>query len=62
MWIMQKRYQHYTANGIEWSKWFEIPTARTLPEWQLKGKLRNEYRSVETDSGMIVPLHANKDK
>lgn len=58
---MQKRYQHYTANGIEWSKWFEIPTARTLPEWQLKGKLRNEYRALLAD-GTAVALPANKDK
>lgn len=39
---MEKRYQCFTVNGIEWSSWFEYDGEQY--QWQLKGKLKNEYR------------------
>lgn len=39
---MEKRYEHYTKNGIEWTDWFEWDGEKY--KWQLKNKLRNEYR------------------
>lgn len=44
--MIWKRYQIWTRNGLEWSKWFRYDRG-TLEKWQLKGKLLNEYR--ETD-------------
>jgi len=43
---MQKRYQRYTRNGIEWSQWFTVPENCEREKWQLRGKLLNEYRSL----------------
>lgn len=40
---MQKRYEHYTAKGKEFTRWFDAVCDST-PKWQLEGKLRNEYR------------------
>ena len=51
--MIQKRYQTFTENGKEWSKWFEF--SGTLEKWQLKGKLLNEYRELKGD-GEVVPL------
>lgn len=45
--IIEKRYQRFTREGIEWSKWF-IYRSTYLPKWQLKNKLLNEYRNAET--------------
>lgn len=39
---MKKRYQYYAKDGIKWSKWFDYNGEEEL--WQLKGKLKNEYR------------------
>ena len=39
---MEKRYEHYTKNGIEWTSWFEWDGEKY--KWQLKNKLKNEYR------------------
>ena len=41
---MQKRYEHYTKNGIEWTPWFDYDGEEY--EWQMKNKLRNEYREA----------------
>lgn len=42
--IRQKRYQMFTKNGIVWSEWFNW--SGTEEKWQLKPKLRNEYRTI----------------
>lgn len=39
-----KRYQYYTKEGITWTKWF--PCRDTGEHWQLKNKLKNEYKVV----------------
>lgn len=45
--MIQKRYQYYSKDGtIKWSEWFEWPHEDFLPEWQLKNKLKNEYRTI----------------
>ena len=40
--IMEKRYQYYSRNGIQWTPWFEYEGSQE--PWQLKNKLKNEYR------------------
>lgn len=44
---IQKRYDYYGPNGeICKSKWFFV---KSIGEpWQLKGKLKNEYRTIKT--------------
>lgn len=44
--IIQKRYQHYTKDGIKWTEWFNHKGSSQEP-WQLKGKLKNQYRTIE---------------
>ena len=51
--MIQKRYQRYTSSGIEWTDWKDYNEDNTklsyLQEeyqWQLKGKLLNEYRVI----------------
>lgn len=39
-----KRYQIYSKNGIIWSNWFPISENATREEWQVKNKLKNEYK------------------
>ena len=39
---MQKRYEYWTREGKKWTEWFEYD-GEQFP-WQLKNKLRNEYR------------------
>ena len=42
--MVQKRYQYYSKEGIQWTPWF----AYNGPQepWQLKNRLKNEYRIV----------------
>ena len=40
----QKRYQFFGKNGKEWTKWFDCND--TSDPVQLKGKLKNEYRTI----------------
>lgn len=42
----QKRYQIFGRKGIEWSPWFNVDEKSSEP-WQLKNKLKNEYRYVD---------------
>lgn len=68
---IEKRYQLFGKNGIEWSSWFTFNTGdknvTTLEPWQLDYKLKNEYRRVEDDD-TITPIkisysnNSNKDK
>ena len=68
---IEKRYQLFGKNGIEWSQWFTFNTeskdATTFEPWQLEPKLKNEYRKVD-DNGNIIPIKisysnkSNKDK
>ena len=46
--IRQKRYQYFTRHGIAWTKWFNYNGIEE--KWQLKNKLRNEYRTIQTSS------------
>lgn len=39
---MMKRYEYFTKDGKQWSEWFDY-NGEKYP-WQLKGKLKNEYR------------------
>ena len=56
---IEKRYQLFGRNGIEWSSWFTFNTGgkdiTTLEPWQLDHKLKNEYRKVD-DNGNITPI------
>ena len=42
--MTQKRYQYWSSEGVKWTKWFETSTVDE--QWQLKNKLKNEYRDV----------------
>lgn len=42
--MLQKRYQYISRQGKEWTRWFE--TNDDSEQWQLKNKLKNEYREV----------------
>ena len=39
---MEKRYEYWTREGKKWTEWFDYDGEK-FP-WQLKNKLRNEYR------------------
>lgn len=39
---MQKRYEYWSRDGKVWSEWFDYNGDKYL--WQLKNKLKNEYR------------------
>jgi len=40
---MKKRYEMFTKDGKIWSDWFDYDGEQY--QWQLKGKLKNEYKS-----------------
>lgn len=44
MWEM--RYQYWANDGIRWTRWFPISEKTERVPWQLKNKLKNEYRYV----------------
>ena len=56
---IEKRYQLFGKNGIEWSSWFTLNTEgkdiTTFEPWQLEPKLKNEYRKGD-DNGNITPI------
>lgn len=56
---IEKRYQLFGRNGVEWTPWFHYGKKadnKTLEPWQLKGSnLKNEYREVD-DNGNITPI------
>ena len=56
---IEKRYQLFGRNGVEWTPWFyydEKDNSKTLEPWQLKSSnLKNEYREVD-DNGNITPI------
>jgi hypothetical protein len=41
--IMLKRYQYYSNQGVQWTLWFK-PHNNNKEKWQLKNKLKNEYK------------------
>ena len=43
-----KRYQLFTRDGIVWSKWF-VWNGTIEEKWQLKNKLKNEYKEITSD-------------
>lgn len=52
--MIQKRYQHYTKDGIVWTDWFdtakndsELNVLKKEDKYQLKNKLLNEFRIIE---------------
>lgn len=55
--IRQKRYQKFTKNGKEWTEWFNWNGEE--PEWQLKGRLRNEYRTIYPSGGSSLDVEGN---
>jgi hypothetical protein len=44
--MIEKRYEHFTANGKQFTKWFTF-TGKDRPKWQITGKLKNEYRESD---------------
>ena len=39
---MEKRYEYWSREGKKWTEWFKYNGEKY--KWQLKNKLRNEYR------------------
>lgn len=56
---IEKRYQLFGRNGVEWTPWFHYGKKednKTLEPWQLKSSnLKNEYREVD-DNSNITPI------
>ena len=56
---IEKRYQLFGRNGVEWTPWFHYSKKEDnniLEPWQLKSSnLKNEYREVD-DNGNITPI------
>ena len=56
---IEKRYQLFGRNGVEWTPWFHYGKKddnKTLEPWQLKSSnLKNEYREID-DNGNITPI------
>lgn len=56
---IEKRYQLFGRNGVEWTPWFHCGKKednKTLEPWQLKSSnLKNEYREID-DNGNITPI------
>ena len=56
---IEKRYQLFGRNGIEWSSWFTLnidcKDVTTLEPCQFDNKLKNEYRKID-DNGNITLL------
>ena len=51
--MIQKRYQYYNSTGVEWTDWTDyieddskLEYLQREEAYQLKPKLRNEYRIV----------------
>ena len=51
--MIEKRYQYYSNEGIQWSSWIPyvednsmLDSLKANEKWQLKDKLRNEFRIV----------------
>lgn len=51
--MIQKRFEYWSAQGKTWSDWFDyekdnnqLVNLQTSEKWQLKNKLRNEFRVV----------------
>ncbi len=58
--MIQKRYQHYTKDGIMWTEWFnvagndeDLKTIQKENKWQMNSKLKNEFR--------IAPVEEKKE-
>ncbi len=51
--MIQKRFQYWGKNGQAWTAWMNyrrdnslLEKLRSEEEWQIRNKLRNEYRIV----------------
>ncbi len=44
--VRQKRYEYFSRDGKNWTEWFDYNGEEY--KWQLKNKLRNEYRTIQT--------------
>ncbi len=42
--VQQKRFEYFSRNGKSWSEWFNYNGEKY--KWQIKGKLKNEYRTI----------------
>ena len=46
--MVQKRYQFWTKDGIQWTEWFDWDSD-LRDKWQLKNRLLNEYKEGNTN-------------
>lgn len=43
---LQRRYQFWGPDGIQWTNWYNVGPDRKRDPWELKGKLKAEYREI----------------
>lgn len=48
--MRQCRYQWWGPNGIQWTQWFNIPEGAIEHPWEVKNKLKAEYRDAPVDN------------
>ena len=55
---IEKRYQLFGRNGIEWSSWFTLnidcKDVTTLEPCQFDNKLKNEYRKIDNNGNITL--------
>ena len=45
--MLQKRYECFGKKGKCWTEWFNVSPNTEREPWQVKGKLRNEFREIK---------------
>lgn len=56
-----KRYETWTKDGKMWSDWFEWD-GLTDEKWQLKNKLKNEFKEVSEEEWKAISEEQDKQK
>jgi len=56
--VRQKRYEFFGRDGKQWTEWFDYD-GEEYP-WQLKPRLRNEYRTIRREQQEPQPFTRRK--
>lgn len=56
-----KRYQMWGKNGPKWNCWFPYNGSED-DEWQLKNKLKNEYKEVTEEEWLEISKQQEENK
>lgn len=44
---LQRRYQFWGPEGLQWTNWYNVEPTRKRDQWEMKNKLKAEFREVE---------------